>query len=115
MDLLVTILALDLIDEVGTGIMLRGLSLVTPVARDGFRVDLSAFGLYMGFDVYDVPMAAIARERSMNGLCKLSLSDLVPVTFEALGIIDAFGAIFPSLNGELFSLLCRFSQRSDPR
>jgi len=44
-DLLVTIDALDLVDEVGTGIMLRGLSLMTSVAGDGFRVDLRPLGL----------------------------------------------------------------------
>ena len=44
-DLFVTILALDLVDEVGTGIMLRGLSLMTSMARDGFPVDLRSFGL----------------------------------------------------------------------
>jgi hypothetical protein len=108
-DLFVTILALDLVDKVGTGVMLRGLSSVTPMARDGFRVDLCPFGLEMSFGVCNVPMAAITRERSMNGLCKLSLGNLVPVTSEALGIVDAFGAIFPSLNGNFFSLLGRFS------
>jgi hypothetical protein len=44
MDLFVTIFALDFVDEVSTGVMLRGLSFVTPVTRDGFRVDLRPFG-----------------------------------------------------------------------
>ena len=51
----------------------------------------------------------------MNGLCKLPFSNLVPMTFEAFGIIDAFGAIFSPLDGDFFSLLCRFSRRGNPR
>jgi hypothetical protein len=113
-DLFVAILTLDFVDEVGAGVVFRGLSFVTSVAGDGFRVDLRPFGLYMSFGVGNVPMATITRERSMNGLCKLPLSDLFPVASEAFGVIDAFGAIFPSLNGNLFSLLCRFSPGRHP-
>jgi hypothetical protein len=114
-DLPMTILALDIVDEMGTGVMLCGLFLVTPMAGDGFCVDLGPFGLGMNFDVRNVPMAAITRERSMDRLRKLSLNDLVPVTSEAFGIIDAFGAIFPPLNFEFFSFLWQFSLRSDRR
>jgi len=114
-DLFVAIPALDIVDEVNARIMLRSLFLVTPMARHGFRVDLGPFRFEMRFGVGNVPMATVTGKGSVNRLGKLPLNNLVSVTFQALGIVNAFGAVFSSLDGEFFSFLCRFGRRCDRR
>jgi len=114
-DLLVAVFALDLVDEVDTGVMFRAFLLVATMARHRFRVDLRPFRFEMSLGVRDVPVAAITGKGSMHRLGKLPLNNLVPVTLQAFGIIDALGAVFSSLDRDLVSRLRRLSRKGDPR
>jgi hypothetical protein len=60
MDLLVAVLALNLIDEMGTGIMLCPLFFVASMAGDRFRMDPSPFGREVALNIRNVPVASIA-------------------------------------------------------
>ncbi len=70
-DLNMTILALDVIDKMGTGIMFGTLDLMTAVT--GHRLCLNSGSLDgMLFDIRDIPVAAIARIGTMNRPRKLT-------------------------------------------
>ena len=103
-NILVAVLALDVIDEVDAGIMFRALFLVTTVAGDGLGVNPGPLGLDVDVEVDDIPVTAVARVRSMDRLSELLFVDLIPVTPQAFGIVDALDAIFPVFHGHFLIL-----------
>jgi hypothetical protein len=88
MDLAMAVLTLDIVDEVSTRIMLRGLLFMTPMTSDGFGMNSSPFCLPVGFDICDVPVATITGIGPMNGLGEFPLVDLIPVAAQAFRVID---------------------------
>ena len=55
----VAVLALDIINKMGTGIVLDAFNLVTPMTGHGFSLNRAPFDSVL-FDVGDIPMAAVA-------------------------------------------------------
>jgi hypothetical protein len=73
MDMLMAVLTLHIIDEVGACIMFCPFFFMASMTGNRFSVNPRPCCLGVGLDVSDVPVAAIARVGSMNGLCKLPL------------------------------------------
>lgn len=107
-DVLMAILTLNIVDEMGAGVMFRPFLLMTPMAGHRLSMNSSPFSFRMGFDIRNIPVAAIAGIGSVNGLGKLPLIDLT-MTAQAIGVINTFIAIFPALDDEFFSLFSGFS------
>jgi len=103
MDILVAVLALDVVQEMGARVMLCPLPLMASMTGNRFGLNLGSFCLEMFFNIHDIPVAAIAGKGSMDGLGKLSLADLLAVTAKAFRIVNAFIAVFSTFNGDLLS------------
>ena len=83
MNLFMTVLTLNLIDEMGAGIMLCRFLLVAPEAGDGLGMDFCPFFLEMFLNVSNIPVATVTRVCPMNRLGKFFLIDLTSVTLQA--------------------------------
>jgi len=113
MNVLVTILALDVVDEMGARIMLGPFLLVATVARDWLCMNPGPIGLDVGIEVKNVPVATIARIRPVDRLSELLLVDLISVASQALGIVDALDTIFPVFYRRFLILLGRIGSFFD--
>jgi hypothetical protein len=111
MDFDMAVLTLNIVDEVGTGVMFRALLLMTPMTGDGFGMNFPPFCLSMGLDVCDVPVATITRIGSMNGLGKLPLVDLIPMAAQTFRVVDTLQTIFPTLNSKFLHLFPGLGRR----
>jgi len=95
---------LNVIDEMGTGIMFCPFLLVASMAGDRFCVDPCTFGLKMTLDIDNIPMATIAREGSVNRLSEFPLIDLA-VASQTLGVVDTLVAKISPLGWSRLSFL----------
>jgi len=102
-DILVAILALNIVDKVGARIMFGPFFFMTAVARDGLGVDPCSLCLDMELDICDVPVTTIARIGSVDRLGELLLIDLF-VAAQTFGAVETLVAIFPSLDKSLLLL-----------
>jgi len=98
-----TVLALDFVDKMGTGIMFRPFFFVTSVTGYRFGVNPCPFGLQMFLDIRNIPVTTVTRIGPVDGLGKLSFTDL-RVTTEAFGIINALIAVFSPPDDKLLPL-----------
>ena len=106
-DLFVAISTLNVIDEMGAGIMFCRFLLVAPMARDRLGVNRGPFLLDMLFDIGDIPVATVAGVCSMNRLGKLSLVYLIAVTAQAIRVIDTLITVFTAFDDKLLGLFLR--------
>jgi hypothetical protein len=83
----VAVLALNVIDEMGTRIMFCPFLFMTSMTGDWLAINSRPSCLHMGFDISDIPVTTIAGVGSMNGLCKFPLADLF-VAPETFGVVD---------------------------
>jgi hypothetical protein len=86
MNLGVTALTRNIMNEVGALIVFRSLGLMTSVTSGGLPVFLSSY-LYMLLNIRDVQMAAGTGIGPVGGFCKFLAIDAF-VTFKTLGILD---------------------------
>lgn len=100
MNVFVAIFALDVVDEVGACGILRSLLLVAAIAGDRFGL----FCLLMGFEICDIPMAAITGVGPMNGLCKLFLTDVAAMATQTFRVVNAFVTVLPALDDQFLHL-----------
>ena len=98
-DVFVAVLALDVVDKMGARIMLHTFFLMAPVAGDRLRMNFCSLCLDMGFNVCNVPVAAIAGIGSVNRLCELSFRDLI-MAAKTFFTVDTLRAILSALDGE---------------
>jgi len=97
-----TILALNVVDEMGTCIMLCPLFFMASVTGDRFGMNLCPFSLQMFLDICDIPVTTITRIGPMDGLGKLSFTDF-RVAPEAFRVINAFIAVLSPPDDKLLS------------
>jgi hypothetical protein len=74
------VFTLNVIDEMGTGIMFCSFLLMTSMTGNGFSMNSSPLRFHMGFDIRDIIVATVAGVGSMNGLGKLPLVDFCMAT-----------------------------------
>lgn len=106
-NIFMAVFALNVIDEVGACVMFSPLLFMTAMAGHGLCVNSGALCLSMGFHICNVPVAAITGVGSMDGLGKFSFIDLIAVTTETIGIINAFVTVFPAPDHELLPFFRR--------
>jgi hypothetical protein len=107
-NLFMTIFTLNLIDEMGAGIMFCRFLLMTAVAGGRLAMDSCLFFPDMFFDIGDIPVATITRICSMDRLGKLSFIDLTPMTSQTFRIIDTLVTVFAAFDDKLLALFLRF-------
>jgi len=107
MDIFMAIFALDVIDEMSTCIMFSPFFLMASMTGDRLGMNLPSLGFPMGFDVRNIPVAAVAGVGTVNGLGEFLLVDL-SMAAQTFGVVDTFTAIFPAFDDEFISLLSRF-------
>ena len=99
MNIYVAVLALNIIDEVGTRIMFCALLLMTSVAGNRFGLDSGALRRVF-IDIRDVPVAAITGIGAVDRFGKLGLLDIF-MALQAFGIVDTLQTVLPSPDLEL--------------
>jgi hypothetical protein len=102
-DLHVAVLTLNVVDEMGTGIVLRGFFLVATMTRERLEMDFGAFCQDVLIGVRDIQMATFARVCPMDRQRKFPLADLISMTAETFRVIHALRTVFLSLGGRLLS------------
>src|SRR5512139_3133292 len=106
-DVCMAVFALNLINKMGTRIMLCPFFLVTAMASHRLRVNSTSFCFQMGFHIRDVPVATVARVGAMDRLSEFPLTDLGMAT-KAFGIVNTLKAIFTSLDDKPLALFATF-------
>jgi hypothetical protein len=83
----VAVLALNIIDEMGTRIMFCPFLFMTSMTGDWLGIDSRPSCFHMGFDISYIPVTTVAGIGSMNGLCKFPLTYLFVAT-QTFGVVD---------------------------
>jgi hypothetical protein len=73
------------------------------MTRERLEMDFGSFCQDVLIDVRDIQMATVARVCPMDRQGKLSLADLISMTAETFGVIQALRTVFLPLNGRLLS------------
>jgi hypothetical protein len=106
MDLFMAVFTLNIVDEMGAGIMLGAFFLMTTMAGDRLGMNSSPFGFQVVLNVRDIPMTTVAGVGSMDRLGKFPLIDFSVAT-QAFGVVDTLITVFATLDDKLLSFLCR--------
>jgi hypothetical protein len=108
-----TILALDVVDKMGTRVVLCPFLLVTAMTRNRLSMNLPLFRFPMVLYIRDIPVATVAGVCSVNGLSEFPFTDFGMAT-ETCGIVNTLIAIFTTLDDKLVSLFCTFRRLGYP-
>jgi hypothetical protein len=101
------VFTLNLIDKMGTRIVLCPFLLVTAMTSHRLRVDSPSFYFQMGFHIRDIPVTTVAGVGAMDRLSEFPFTDLGMAT-EAFGIVNTLIAIFTSLDDKPLALFATF-------
>jgi hypothetical protein len=112
-DLRMTVFTLDVIDKMGTCIMLSPLPLMAAVTGHRLRMNPSSSGFPVGFHIRDIPVATVAGVGAMDRLSEFPFVDLGMAT-EAFRIINTLIAIFATLDNKLLSFFGTFRRLGYP-
>jgi hypothetical protein len=105
-NLLMAVLALNVIKEMGACIMFRRFFFMTSMAGDWLGMNPRP-SCRMGLDICDVIMTTVARIGAMNRLGKLPFA-YVLVTSQTFGVVNTFIAVFSPPDDKFLPLFLRF-------
>jgi len=108
-DLCMAVFTLNLIDKMGTRIVLCPFLLVTAMTSHRLRVDSPSFHFQMGFHIRDIQLTTVAGVGAMDRLSEFPFTDLGMAT-EAFGIVNTLIAIFTSLGWQTSRPFCYFQE-----
>jgi hypothetical protein len=97
------VLTLNVIDGMGACAIICRFLLVASIATHWLRF----FCFFMGSEIRNIPVTAVARIGPMDRLGKLPFVDLIPMAPETFRVVHALIAVFPALDNEFLHFFCR--------